>query len=350
MDRISMITALFARALVLKGIGGDSLKYIGVTTTALTDGATTNPITIDGDTVTATNGNVALYGGDAFVFNGTIWQSSSAISQIFTEIGDLSNLDTEAKTDLVSAINEVNEEKQDNVELSLTPTAVVSDRDIIDGQGNTLSVLAEALTKTASGNPVVITDCAGGKARSLKTAINAIQDLHGYDHPWAGGAGKNKLPMTVDRIKAANTGGSWSGNVYTINGGTFTILTDSADNVTGIKINGTFSEQPIFRLGYMDFYANTAYTLNGAVPNTSNFRLAISTKGSDYGDGYTYIPTADDLQRTVIVYCDNNPTANNLVFKPMIRTSGDATFAPYSNICPISGRDRVTISVEGVEE
>lgn len=142
MDRISMITALFARALAIKSIGGDSLSYIGVTTTALSDGATTNPITIDGDTVTATNGNVALYGGDAFVFNGTIWQASSAISQIFTEIGDLSDLDTEAKTDLVSAINEVNEEKQDDVELSLTPTAVVSDRDIQDGQGNTLSVIA----------------------------------------------------------------------------------------------------------------------------------------------------------------------------------------------------------------
>jgi hypothetical protein len=84
-----------------------------------------------------------------------------------------------------------------NAGFMLTPTAVVSDRDIIDGQGNTLSVLAEALTKTASGNPVVISDCAGGKARSLITEINAIQDLHGYDKPWVGGAGKNKAkPFT----------------------------------------------------------------------------------------------------------------------------------------------------------
>ena len=69
--------------------------------------------------------------------------------------------------------------------------------------------------------------------------IDAVQDLHGYDSPWVGGAGKNKLPMTVDGIKAANTDGTWTGNAYVINGITYTILTDSNNNVIGIKANGT---------------------------------------------------------------------------------------------------------------
>lgn len=333
MDRISMITALFSRALVLKSIGGDSLKYIGVTTTALTDGATTNPITIDGDTVTATNGNVALYSGDAFVFNGTIWQASSAISQIFTEIGDLSDLDTEVKTDLVSAINEVNEEKQDDVELSLTPTAVVSDRDIIDGQGNTLSVLAEALTKTASGNPVLITDCAGGKARSLITEINAIQDLHGYDHPWAGGAGKNKIENILQSGSSGN-------------------ITWAVDGQGIITVSG-YSESGVIErtVGEVTLAAGD-YKLNGGEFPTGHVRLQLKLKsgGSAIASAYDNLDVAFTVSEssTYVLSMVVAPVTitGTTKLKPMIRlsTESDASFAPYSNICPISGRSSVVVN------
>ena len=351
MDRISMITALFSRALVLKSIGGDSLKYIGVTTTALTDGATTNPITIDGDTVTATNGDVALYGGDAFVFNGTIWQSSSAISQIFTEIGDLSDLDTEAKTDLVSAINEVNEEKQDDVELSLTPTAVVSDRDIQDGQGNTLSVLAEALTKTASGNPVVISDCAGGKARSLKTVINALQDLHGFEKPWAGGAYKNKLPMVLSDIKTTNTDGTWSGNVYTINGVAVTVLTDSADNVIGFNLNGVCTANFNFYVTALEIGLEAnGMTYSGLTTGSdTTYFLYWDGAGVQVDTGEVTITTGRNPIRMGRIVVRANANLSNLKVYPMVRpsTESDPTFAPYSNICPISGRDSVVVDDVG---
>ena len=48
--------------------------YLGVTTTALTDGATTNPITINNVSVTAKKGNIVNYGSKEFIFNGTAWQ------------------------------------------------------------------------------------------------------------------------------------------------------------------------------------------------------------------------------------------------------------------------------------
>lgn len=48
--------------------------YLGVTTTALTDGATTNPIKIDGENVTAVKGNIVNYNAAEFIFNGTAWQ------------------------------------------------------------------------------------------------------------------------------------------------------------------------------------------------------------------------------------------------------------------------------------
>ena len=53
---------------------GSALKYCGITTTALTDGAETNPVVIDGANHTATAGCVVFYGDKEFVFNGTKWE------------------------------------------------------------------------------------------------------------------------------------------------------------------------------------------------------------------------------------------------------------------------------------
>lgn len=54
---------------------GDVLSWLGVTTTELTDGATTSPITISGQSVVPAKGNVAQYSGEEFAWNGTSWQS-----------------------------------------------------------------------------------------------------------------------------------------------------------------------------------------------------------------------------------------------------------------------------------
>lgn len=56
--------------------------YLGDTTTAITDGATTNPITIDGNSVTATKGATVTYGNKEFLWTGSKW----------VELGDLSDL------------------------------------------------------------------------------------------------------------------------------------------------------------------------------------------------------------------------------------------------------------------
>lgn len=53
---------------------GHALYWIGVTTDVLTDGATTNPITINGESVEAKLGGMASYSGSEFVWNGSAWQ------------------------------------------------------------------------------------------------------------------------------------------------------------------------------------------------------------------------------------------------------------------------------------
>ena len=66
--------------------------YLGVTTSELTDGSTTNPVKINGEDVTAKTGNIVNYGSKEFIFNGTVWQ----------EFGDLSALGALAYKDSAS--------------------------------------------------------------------------------------------------------------------------------------------------------------------------------------------------------------------------------------------------------
>ena len=63
------------------GGSGDGVHFRGSTSTALTDGATTNPITIDGSSYTAVMGDMVIYGNKEFLFDGTSWH----------EMGDLSD-------------------------------------------------------------------------------------------------------------------------------------------------------------------------------------------------------------------------------------------------------------------
>ena len=53
---------------------GQALYWMGVTTTALTEGDTTNPITINNEQITANAGGIASYNGTEFAWNGSAWQ------------------------------------------------------------------------------------------------------------------------------------------------------------------------------------------------------------------------------------------------------------------------------------
>lgn len=58
-------------------------EYLGITTTPITDGSTTNPVTIDGVSVTAVAGDLVTYEHDEFVFSSVgTWQ----------KFGDLTSL------------------------------------------------------------------------------------------------------------------------------------------------------------------------------------------------------------------------------------------------------------------
>lgn len=74
---------------IQSGLAG-GVKLIGTTTTPLTDGATTNPITINDNSVTAVAGNLVRYNQGEYLFDGTSWAFMGDLSSL----GDLAYKDS----------------------------------------------------------------------------------------------------------------------------------------------------------------------------------------------------------------------------------------------------------------
>ena len=241
-------------------------------------------------------------GGGGGTTNYNLLQNKPSINSV-TLTGDKSLEDLEIPTaaDLAG--------KQDALPVAASGNDVAFNGDIQDGQGNTLSVLAEALTKTASGNPVVITDCAGGKARSLKTTIEPIQDLHGLPFPYVGGAYKNKAfessgnNKVIAHIKANTT--------YTFS----------------LKVRDGIS------VGFNLFQNSDSGTL---IANVSPYTPTTFTVTEDcdlYLNGFSLTEGTSFASATSEFQLEIGQTAT--------------TYAPYENICPISGRTAVAVDDVG---
>lgn len=282
--------------------------------------------------------------------------TAAQIATLIAQGVQFSGLSTEAKT-IIAAINEAAQNGGSEVEAN--PTGTPTDTlETIDINGTVYEVGgSEPVSKTATGNPIHIEDAADAPIVSGTVTFEPIQDLHGYDAPWVGGAGKNKLPMTVDGVKAVNTEGTWSGNVYTYNGGVYTVNTDDGENVTSIKANvQTSSNDSMIRLYVGDGTAFANNILNGNVDSAGDGIIVQNATESPYTI-YASANTSSDViindctGKTVSVYfkVGANSSVNNATIQPMIRlaTETDPTFEPYSNICPITGYDDCELEVTG---
>ena len=125
--------------------------FLGVTTTELTDGATTNPITIAGESVTAVNGNVVAYGNKEFVF--------ASVDSKWHELGDLTNLGALALKDSASG--------------TYTPAGSVSKPDVdVTPTTATIAEFATAGSVTAgtANTPTAVSVTAG--TANVPTAVS----------------------------------------------------------------------------------------------------------------------------------------------------------------------------------
>jgi hypothetical protein len=297
---------------------GNQSTAMGYSTTASADGATAMG---NGSTASGVNSIAGGYNTQASgAVSTAIGTNTQATQQAQLATGKYNKTNNDA---LVMVGNGTGASARSNALEVLLNGDVVAGNEIIDGQGNTLSVLAEALTKTASGNPVVITDCAGGKARSLITEINAIQDLHGYDKPWVGGADRNLLPDSYTAQSAS----------------VFGLTITKVDN--GLRFVGT----PNWNTQISQFRAASSSDIatlyaDGASP-------ACFLKASNQ---YINIDSCRVDGNDIIVVANTTATTMNVDFTlefMMYKGTAPTAFRPYSNICPISGRTAVAVERTG---
>lgn len=211
-------------------------------------------------------------------------------------------------------------------------------------------------TKTVTGNPITISDAAAVNAKALSMTVEPIQDLHGYDKPWVGGAGKNKLPLVLADLKTINSSGTWNGNVYTFRDITYTVVTDDADNVIAIKASGenTSGNNSLFHfcsVTTLNQLLSGTYIMSGCPANGSDstYRIYIGTGTYDSGAGVEFTTPATGTNCGISIYNGYTIPTGGLTFYPMIRlsTETDATFAPYTNICPITGHTDASVEIGG---
>ena len=146
---------------------------------------------------------------------------------------------------------------------------------------------------------------------TLKASIKAQQDLHGYDKPWVGGAGKNKFDQ---QTAYSNIDGGVKYFPINVGDGTFTMSTNCPKN--GDSTNLFFLE------GNVSSGAST--NINGV---WSGHNITISSANGYVTVGY------------------RNQVVNPVNYNTQVEKGSSATtFAPYSNICPISGWDNAIVT------
>lgn len=163
-----------------------------------------------------------------------------------------------------------------------------------------------------------------GMPMNVVTHIEPVQS--GSGDPYPAGGGKNLLKNTA--------------TTQTVNGVTFTVNADGT-----ITANGTTTERAQLKVGEVDLPAGDYIVSKGFLTTNNDFAYLVYLV-----DGAAeYINVADEelaftfTESTNLSYFvdirDAGVTANNLKYYPMIRLASitDSTYAPYSNIRPISG-------------
>lgn len=225
---------------------------------------------------------------------------------------------------------------------------VVASGDITDGDGNVLAEKADiadiSSEKTVNGNPITLTDALPVPVKSLVANVEPIQDLHGYDYPWVGGANINKLPCKLE--------------AQTITKGGYTATTDGDGGYT--LIGNSSSQVDIYFDLDKDYVIPDGSTHTLAIQNSvqnNNIGMALYYNGTfveaamfSVADRKIHYQGLSQVTFNQIGFRVLGNIATKITMKPYIYY-GDPTdnvpFSSYSNICPISGWTESKVTVDG---
>ena len=193
-------------------------------------------------------------------------------------------------------------------------------------------------SETKTGNPISINNSAEDNALSTFIDMYPIQDLHGYNYPWAGGTNKNLIDLngvftsTVSAhtvllpagdyyfyIFVENDNYSYNSRAsYSTDGLTYTNVTTLGDTVAICDTAMTYNKKKSKVTLYQSAYLQLTLQVNSNVTG-QQFYTIITTDGTDYAS----VPAAPSY------------------------ASRTTLWSPYANICPIFGRQSVEMTVNG---
>ena len=168
----------------------------------------------------------------------------------------------------------------------------------------------------ASGNIVETDDAFPTFAEDVTAEINHVQDLHGYDHPWPAGGGKNLIDAQNVSCPSQVNNQYNIADYITLPVGTYTLSFTVSKAVTGTRNRPLYSAQSAVYCNE-DFYTagRKSWTFTLSEETTLQFKWWGHTLSADC--------TISDF---------------------MLESGSTATdYAPFSNICPISGFDSVKV-------
>ncbi len=160
----------------------ESVRFLGVTTTAITDGSTVSTIVIDGQSVSVSTGDIAVYSGNYFLFYSSAWHAGGGSSSVAAE--DVSYDNTTSgltATDVQDAVDEVVSGLSDKMD-KVNPTGTGSLS--LNRKANTTigtNSVAVGVETTASGNYSVAegadTTASGAQSHAEGTSTTASGDI-----------------------------------------------------------------------------------------------------------------------------------------------------------------------------
>lgn len=227
--------------------GGIQLK--GVTTTALTDEATTNPIKINGNDYTAISQDAVFYGKKEFIFDGTKWHEFGDMSGL----GDLASKDSASGT--YTPAGTVSQPTFTGTSMTstgtMTPTGTVSKPTFTGTEGN-LSVsgtpagIISKGTGTANYTPEGSVSTPTITVTPSTTSKYVAGSATGGGAVTAGTAAACTLPVMTTSVTGEVLTIGWSAGSFTANTPTAVTMPTFSQQTVVTGIQSATSSQPSF--------------------------------------------------------------------------------------------------------
>ena len=169
---------------------------------------------------------------------------------------------------------------------------------------------ADVIVNSASGSIVSIPDAKASPVVGLSVGIEPVQDLHGQTNPYPAGGGKN--------------------------------LFDGVSYNTFIPLSATSGEKLLLQA---DFTNGGGYLVLRAYDSEQTFLQSTTSSSGSGNVKYGIITLASDCAYVRIEDVSATGTVTNVMLEKGV--SVPSAYAPYENVCPISGHTSATVTRTG---